>query len=314
MSVWMFRPLFALLFGALCVTGACGIDDLLIGAPCSDDADCPNLTCVRTAIELSEDEPGQCSVDDSCEPGKQAGCIAGVDGLCTGSGTVAAEGPDGGNFCCPTASGVATVISVSEADGTAECFDCPDCGASSTSEEACSAGQDRCEVESEGAPCGCRTTDDSLLGENCDGDDECGPAGVCVRTLEEQAEPDEPITVDRDLEQGVCRPTDAASCLPSGQPGCEVEAGSSCPSGVTEVDVGTRSYCCRPPANSTDFQILPYLVSDDLTSVACTACPRPNCDDAMGNPERPVCTSLTDPDCIVPSGALCGCAPEVEEE
>ncbi|MGH1348113.1 MAG: hypothetical protein ACRBN8_41540 [Nannocystales bacterium] len=301
-----------LVFTALTLGFACGIDDALVGAPCNEDADCPNLTCVRTATETAEDEPGLCSADSSCVQGEQAGCAANTNGLCSGSGLVAAEGPDGGNFCCPSGSGIPTVIGIAESDGTAECFDCPQCGATSSSEESCRAGEARCELENEGDPCGCRPTDDSLLGENCDDDEGCGSVGVCVRTLEEQAEPDEPIDVDQTIEQGVCRPTDDPTCLRGGQVGCEVEPGSFCPGSTTEVDVGSRSYCCEQPANNTDFKSLPYLVSSDLTSVACTACPRPGCDDAAGNPTRPVCTTLTDPECIIDSGGLCGCTPETE--
>ncbi|MBV1857670.1 MAG: hypothetical protein KUG77_04600 [Nannocystaceae bacterium] len=289
---------------------ACGIDDLLVGAACIEDADCPNLTCVRTATEAAEDEPGVCSADGACLQGEQAGCIADTNGMCSGSSLVPAAGPDGGSYCCPVGAGIPTVISVSEDDGTAACFGCPQCGSTSSSEEACMADDPRCELENEGDPCGCRLDDDALLGENCDGDEACGSSGVCTRTLEEQVEPNEPIEVDRALEQGVCRPSEAPACLQGGQSGCEVAAGSSCPSATTEVDVQTRSYCCEPPANSTDFQSLPYIVSDDLTSVACTACPRPNCDDAMGNPTLPVCTVLSDPACIVDSGLLCGCTPE----
>ena len=301
-----------LVFTALALGFACGIDDALVGAACNEDADCPNLTCVRTASEVSGDEPGLCSADDSCVQGEQAGCIANNNGQCSGSALVAAAGPDGGNFCCPAGSGIPTVISVSADDGTAECFDCPQCGAFSSSEEACRAGDPRCELETDDAPCGCRGTDDSLLGESCDGDEDCGDEGVCVRTLEQQEEPNEPVDVDRQAEQGVCRSSDAPSCVPGSQSGCEVEPGSFCPGSTSEVDVGTRSYCCEQPANNTDFQSLPYLVSADLTSVACTACARPNCLDMPGNPTRPVCTSLTDPDCILDSGGLCGCTPETE--
>lgn len=311
MRVWMLRSLSFLVLGVLCVAGACGIDDLLVGAACADDEDCPNLTCVRTLAQENNDGPGVCSSDGSCVPGQQEGCLAGPDGAC-GFGLTLAASPDGPSYCCDSGQSNPTIVQVSEADGSADCFDCPSCEFMS-GVEPCFADEDRCELENEDDPCGCRPTDDSLLGENCDGDDNCGPAGVCVRTLEELEEPAEPINVDQALEQGVCRPADMPTCMAGGQPGCEVDGTSSCPSGTTEVDVQTRSFCCRQTANNSAFQSLPYVVSEDLTSVACTACPREDCDDMMGNATLPVCTSLTDPECIVPAGLLCGCTPEVQE-
>lgn len=277
----------------------CGIDEALVGAPCGSDDDCPNLSCVRTATEVAADEPGLCSEDGACVPGEQAGCQTNSNGTCSSSSLVAAMADDGASYCCSVGGGgTATVVGLAE-DGTAECFSCPSC--TSGNQESCMAGEARCEVE-DGAPCGCRATEDALLGQPCDTDDDCG-AAVCVRTLEQEAEPMEPQPVDQTIEPGVCR-EDASSC--EGQLGCIVPAGNGC-SGTT-VNIDTLAFCCPDPAVPSEFDSLPYATTEDRDSVACTACPRECDDDAQGNPQV-ACTALTDAACSISGGGLCGCAP-----
>lgn len=282
----------------------CGIDDALQGAPCENDDDCPALTCVRTAAEKANEEPGTCSEDDSCVRGEQEGCQATTNGGCVNGGLVPATADDGTTFCCAAGSGSPSVISVAD-DGTAVCFDCPTC--SSGQQEPCKAGDARCEVE-EGAPCGCRTTDAALVGDPCETDEDCG-AATCVRTLEQEAEPNEPLPVDQPQEPGQCRPADMPACAGGSQVGCLLPPGEFCGGATQEVDVDSLSFCCPEPSNSSEFRALVYQIAGDQSSVACTACARSGCDDAAGNLTAPQCTLLSDPECEVDPGALCGCAP-----
>lgn len=282
---------------------ACGIDDLLVGAPCSEAADCPNLTCVQTASQAAAGEPGQCSESDGCIPGQQQGCQADGSGQCD-SPLAPREGSDGISYCCSSAA-TSRVVGLAD-DGTAECFDCPSCN---SNEEPCTAGEDRCVVE-DGAPCGCRLPEGELLDEACDSDDDCGSL-VCVRTLEQLEEPQEPAIPDQAPEDGQCRPADEPTCAP-GQSGCLLPSGSGCAGATQVVAVDSLEYCCPTPADNTNFDPQVYAVSADQGQVACTACERNACPDALGNFIVRECTPFSDPGCVVPEGALCGCVPPTE--
>jgi|GEM_PF-2318615 len=286
----------------LLLAAGCGIDDLLVGAPCNDDGDCPNLTCVRTASEAASNEPGLCSEDSSCVPGKQEGCVAESDGSCELS-LVSVDGGDGNRYCCGSATNP-TVVSVSE-DGTAECFDCPSCN---SNEESCRAGEERCTVEGD-APCGCRLPEGDLINEACGSDEDCG-AAVCVRTLEQLEEPDEATIPEQTAEDGNCRPSDDPTCAP-GQRGCLAPESTGCLiSSDNVVAVGTLEYCCPPPPDSNTFHTLVYAVSADQGQVACTFCERFACDNEAGTPNQEhQCTTVSDPACNVAAGSLCGCPP-----
>ncbi|MEM6293727.1 MAG: hypothetical protein AAGA54_20805 [Myxococcota bacterium] len=284
---------------------ACGIDELLIGAPCDGDADCPNLICARTASETAADGQGRCSEDGTCVPGEQDGCRARSDNTCDLS-LQPVQGPNGNRYCCGRGTNT-TVVGFAE-DGTAECADCPSCSTLSGTEEPCLAGEARCEVE-DGMRCGCRTPGDRLLNEDCEGDDDCG-ALVCVRTLEQQEEPDEAAVPDRAAEDGQCRPSDDPACAP-GQSGCLLPSGSSCDAMTQAVGVGSLEYCCPTPGNSVEFQPVAYARSADQREVACTTCRRRSCMDDAGN-LLDECTTISADGCHVPTGALCGCPPGTE--
>ncbi len=300
MRAWIRSPLSCVIFGALCVAGACGVDELLIGSPCADNADCPNLTCVRTLAQENSNAPGVCSEDGACVPGQQEGCAAASDGSCEAGLSVTASA-DGGAYCCKSGPNP-TVTQVSEADGTADCFDCPSCEFMSGMEP-CAADEARCEVEND-APCGCRTTDEAIIDTPCDGDEDCGTA-QCVRTLEQAAEPQEPLPVEQGVEPGLCRSDE--TCAGGLQSGCRMPPGAGCTGGNTvQVDVGSLTYCCPEPANNTDFFPQVYVISDDQQQVACTACARRACTDEAGNLVSE-CTTLSDPSCNVEPGQLCGC-------
>ena len=267
----MLRSVSVLAFAALCVTVACGIDDLLIGARCVDDSDCPNLTCVRTLAQVNNNALGVCSDSDECVPGEQEGCVVASDGSCDLS-LQATASADGTSYCCEGGQNP-TVIEVSEADGTADCFDCPSCQFM-TGTEPCLASEDRCEVEGD-EPCGCRTTDEAVIDTPCDGDGDCGSA-QCVRTLEQDPEPQEPQPADQGIEPGLCRPD--ASCAGGLQDGCRMPPGEGCSGGSSvQVDVGSLTYCCPAPANTTDFFAQVYVVTEDQAQAACTACARRAC-------------------------------------
>lgn len=293
------RLLLALSVGAA-IAAACGIDDLLIGAPCNVDADCPNLSCVRTATEEAAGEPGLCSDSDTCVPGEQEGCQAASDGTCDFTLT-AVDGPDGGRYCCGTGTN-ATVIGIAE-DGTAECYDCPSCD---FDEEPCLAGEARCIVEGD-APCGCRLPEGDLLNEACADDEDCGSL-TCVRTLEQQAEPREATMPEQTIEDGNCR--DDGVCAP-GQRGCLVPTGVGClESSDTVVADGTLEFCCPPSPDTNNFTVLLYDVSDDQREAACTFCARRACTSVDGTPNVvDQCTTISDPTCEVNAGELCGCPP-----
>ncbi len=302
MRATILRSLCLLAFGSLCVAGACSVDDLLVGAPCNDDADCPNLTCVRTLAQTNSNTPGVCSEDGACVPGEQEGCVAASDGSCE-LGLLVTAAQDGTEYCCESGTNP-TIIGVSEVDGTAECFDCPACNTGN--EEPCLAGDDRCVVE-EGAPCGCRTTDEAVIDTPCNSDEDCGTS-QCVRTLEQEEEPDEPQVADQAIEQGLCRPDD--TCAGGLQAGCLMPSGAGCSGGSTvQVDVGSLTYCCPEPANNTEFYAQVYVVSGDQQQVACTACERRVCRDDAGDFTIDECTVVSDPACIVSAGQLCGCPP-----
>lgn len=299
----MTRLLSILALTSLTLGVACGVDDLLIGAPCNEDADCPNLSCVQTASEAAAGEPGQCSESGTCIPGQQEGCQADGSNSCEFP-LSASEAPQGGFFCCGTGTNV-KVVDVAE-DGTGVCFDCPSC---STNEEQCFSGDDRCIVEGD-APCGCRLPEGDLLDEACGSDDDCATL-VCVRTLEQLEEPNEPAIPDQALEDGQCRPADDPTCAP-GQSGCLLPAGSGCVGTTQVVSVDSLEYCCPTPADNTNFDPQVYVVSADQGQVACTACERRACPDAQGNFVLNECTPFSDPDCVVPAGSLCGCVPQTE--
>lgn len=280
------------------LAAACGIDDILIGAPCEEDADCPNLSCVRTATEEASGEPGLCSESERCIPGQQEGCQAASDGTCEFTFT-SVEGPDGVRYCCGIGTN-AMVISVAE-DGTAECFDCPTC---SGNEEPCRAGEDRCVTESD-APCGCRPPEGALLDAVCASDEDCGSL-TCVRTLEQLEEPQEPTVPAQALEDGQCR--DDGECAP-GQSGCLVPATAGCSASTEVVGIDSLEYCCPSPGDTSNFRPLAYAVSADQGEVACTVCERRACFDVAGNPNIDECTTVSDPACEVNAGQLCGCPP-----
>ena len=301
----MTRLVSILALAGLSLGVACGIDDLLIGAPCNEDADCPNLSCVQTASEAAAGEPGQCSESGSCIPGQQEGCQADGSNACEFP-LSASKAPQGGFFCCGSGTNV-KVVDVAE-DGTGVCFDCPSCN---SNEEQCFAGDDRCIVEGD-APCGCRLPEGELLDEACDGDEDCGTL-VCVRTLEQLEEPEEPETPEQALEDGQCRPSDDPACAP-GQSGCLLPTGSGCGANTQTVGLGSLEYCCPTPADNIAFEPLIYAVSADQGQVACTACRRNGCDDNLGNAVIDECTLISDPTCIVAAGALCGCPPPEKEE
>lgn len=291
----------ALALAGLALGLACGIDELLLGAPCNEDADCPNLVCARTASESATDEEGRCSADGACVPGEQDGCRARSDNTCDLS-LQPVQGPDGDRYCCDP--GMNTVVGLAE-DGTAQCADCPSCATLWGTEEPCVEGEARCEVE-DGMRCGCRTPEDRLLDEPCGSDDDCG-ALVCVRTLEQQEEPEEAAVPDRAIEDGQCRPADDPMCAP-GQSGCLLPSGSICAGTTQVVGVGSLEYCCPAPADNFDFQPLVYAISADEGQVACTTCRRRSCTDDAGS-AFDACTSVSHPECSVPPGALCGCPP-----
>ncbi len=282
---------------------ACNVDDILVGAPCESADDCPNLNCVRTPSEEASGNAGRCSETTTCVPGEQEGCAASSDGSCSSFELFPTEDEDGRTFCCPDGNGTRTVVGVSEDGSTAECFLCPSC---SSSEESCSAGDDRCVAEGD-APCGCRPTDAAIENEPCEDDATCGGGFTCVRTLEQMAEPDEPEVAEQGIEAGQCRPESDAACVGGQQVGCLLPSGGSCQGSTNRVDVGSLSYCC-PDATSTDFLQLVYATTDDQSSAACTACSRRACPNAAGDLTEPQCTAITDPACIVDDG-FCGCPP-----
>lgn len=303
------RILLALTAAAIALATACGIDDLLIGAPCDEADDCPNLSCVRTASEEAAGEPGRCSEDGACVPGEQEGCVADGDGACDVlDSLLPVAGPQGDRYCCPSGTNP-TVIEVAE-DGTAECFDCPACSAFD-GEEPCRAGEDRCVVEGD-APCGCRRAESALLDDPCGDDDDCG-ALACVRTLEQQAEPEEPQIPDQAQVDGQCRPSEDPTCAP-GQSGCLLPPGAACSANnaATGVEGSALEYCCPNASDSFDFVRRVYAISEDQGEAACTVCANAACPDAMGNPRFAECTPFSDPACVVAAGELCGCAPPQE--
>ncbi len=302
MPVWIFRSLCALALASIGVAGACGIDDLLVGAACVVDADCPGLTCVRTLAQRNANAPGVCSENGACVPGEQEGCVVASDGSCE-LGLSASAAEDGSAYCCSSGQNP-MVIRISEDDGTADCFDCPSCSNSNT--EPCFAGDERCEVEDE-APCGCRTTDEAVLDTPCDDDEDCGSA-QCVRTLEQEEEPNEPQPAEQGSEPGLCRPDE--TCAGGKQAGCRMPSGAGCTATSTvQVDVGSLTYCCPQPSNTSDFFAEVYDVSTDQQQVACTACARRACLDDSGNATIDECTTVSDASCSVAPGQLCGCPP-----
>ncbi len=291
---------------ALLLTTACSVDDLLVGAPCNDDGDCPALHCVRTATQAAAGDPGQCASESSCVRGEQEGCQATAEGACSDTFLTPTEDSDGTVFCCGTLSGATPRIVAVDDDGTAECASCGGCN--SSTEEACLEGEDRCVVEDD-APCGCRLTDAAIENTECDDDADCGDSLSCVRTLEQREEPDEPQVSEQGVEAGLCRSDD--TCFGGTQAGCLLPSGSSCGGSTESVGVGPLTYCCPEPTSSA-FIPLVYAVADDESSAACTTCERSSCPNAQGQLLLDECTNVSDGACDVEPGALCGCPPMTE--
>lgn len=294
------------------VSPACSLSDLLEGAPCNSSSDCASSqTCVRTLeqeaepLDLNAAEPqsGVCSSDDACLRGEQAGCQA-VEGS-TPCPTAITSGLretmyEGVLYCCPSGTGdLVRVYAVTDDAESAACVSCSsdDCG--DPEEEACIAGDERCEV-AEGALCGCRVRSDRLKNRPCSDDDQCGSEFTCVRTLEQEEEPDV-SPGEGALEPGWCRPTENPTCDEGAQPGCTTPS-SSCVDGV-QVCSGNACYCCPLAGNPSSFEPRVYAV-DTQGTAACVDCPRNLC----GTGEE-LCTKQDDPGCVVDPGELCGCRP-----
>lgn len=287
---------------------ACGVDDILEGAVCLDDGDCPGLSCVRTASQ-SEDDFGLC-LKSGCAAGQQEGCTAGPDGAC-GSSMVSVEEGDR-TFCCIAPGGtIPTVLEVAD-DGTAVCSACPECD--EDNELSCLAEDPACVLEDENAACGCRPSASALVNMPCDPDDDmlCGGFDelACVLTLEQQAEPREAQPSEQGRELGLCR--DDGNCFAGGQAGCTSDAGA-CGADLVSVDTDAGLTFCCPEPTASGFLAFVYDTTPGQETAACTQCRTSACTNAMGTVFNE-CTTQSNPDCVVPAGSLCGCPPDIEEE
>lgn len=274
----------------------CSLEEALENAPCESDDDClGEQTCVKTAHQLANNVAGWCRSDGKCATGEQEGCIS--NGTCSGIMSLITDA-SGNSYCCGASD--ATLLP-SDDFTSAQCVSCPTdlCTQGGDATEPCSAGDSRCVVEA-GAQCGCRVPAAEIENSECETDETCGEGFLCVRTLEQLAEPEESLPEERDQESGFCRPTEAPECASGLQEGCRTEAG--CDSGQTEICAGSRCYCCDVPTNSSEFNAHVYMETELGESAACTECPRSPC--TMTS----TCTELEDPTCVVSSG-VCGCLP-----
>jgi hypothetical protein len=282
----------------------CSLADALENAPCESDDDCTgSQACVRTQHQEVTQAPGWCRSDGKCAAGEQEGCLS-AGGQCTSSFSTlyaVTHTPSGAVYCCETG-GVSDPSVIPSSDGTsAQCVACPsDLCTEGSATEPCSEGDSRCTVV-EGT-CGCRVPADQIENSECDDDTTCGEGFVCVRTLEQAAEPDDNAGAQAQ-EPGSCRPTDMPECAGGLQVGCRSDNTLSCLSEHEyRCTADGRCYCCDDPDDPSGFSVRLYAESPGLDSAACIECPN-DCD----SPTPYACTMLEDPDCMMVSGQ-CGCS------
>ncbi len=278
----------------------CSLADSLENAPCDGDDDClGSYTCVKTVHQTASALPGLCRDDGKCAAGQQEGCVTAA-GSCTDFQlTVVTDESTGASYCCAT--GGAANPSVTMADGaSARCVACPSDLCTGDADEPCSEGDARCVVTSGG--CGCRVPANEIENSDCVDAATCGEGFVCTRTLEQEAEPDEPLPEEQEQEPGWCRPDDMPECVGGSQVGCRTDGTMGCLSSQNYSCTATgRCYCCDDPADSSNFTVHVYTETGSGESAACIECRRSDC-------ATQTCTLLEDASCVVSSG-VCGCTP-----
>jgi hypothetical protein len=242
--------------------GGCSLEDALENAPCETAEDClGSQTCVRTQHQLANESVGLCRSNGECAAGEQEGCVATGTGCSFSSSLTAVMASSGATYCCPNSfSGEGTIVVEATDQSSAWCI----------------------------------TVDQIVM---CDDDSDCVSGVACVRTLEQEAEPDEMDVGEREVEPGWCLPD---GCLGGSQEGCRTE--ESCGSGFSSPQTAEgRVYCCETPIAS-GFTAHVYDETELGESAACTQC------DTTACPSSAACTLLEDPTCVVSSG-VCGCTP-----
>lgn len=279
----------------------CSLEDALENAPCESDDDCTgSQACVRTLHQTNVGELGWCRSDGRCAAGEQEGCLS-ANGSCTASALYGVTASNGSIYCCATGGSSDATLVFGTDPSSAQCVVCPSdlCYEQGDASEPCSVGDSRCVEVSNG--CGCRVPANEIENSDCVDDETCGEGFVCVRTLEQAAEPQESLPEDQMQEPGWCRPTDMPECASGLQQGCSTESG--CDSGQYQRCAGTRCYCCETPTNSTDFNVHVYDETELGESAACIECPRTDC------PTTETCTELEDDTCMPTGSGPCGCLP-----
>lgn len=289
----------------LATFAGCSLEEALENAPCMTDEDCLGAqSCVKTAHEEASNEAGLCRSSGTCLAGQQHGCITNSSDGCDAAVLVRhCAVIDGAELCFCCEGSQASISNVSADRTSAQCISCPSDLCTGDASEACLEGDARCVVDGTGT-CGCRVPADQIENSECEDDASCGEGFVCVRTLEQEAEPAEAESLleNQQQEPGWCRPLDAPECAGGQQEGCRTDSTQGCPSSQNySCTKDGRCYCCADPASSS-FSVHVYAETAAGESAACVECPN-NC----MSPTPYACTEVEDAGCMVESG-VCGCS------
>ena len=297
---------------AVLLLPAC-LAESLENAPCITADDCAgNYQCVYTETQrLAPNGVGFCRPDGACAVGLQDGCAAAGNNCLDDALDDVCDPETDLCFCCnldtstssvPNPASVAAIGDIAADGSSAVCIVCPDSNCEPPLEP-CLAGEDRCEIDDSDDHCGCRVMEEDIENSECDVDGDCGADFLCVRTLEQLAEPEEALNENQGQELGLCQPDDDPACANGLQNGCAIATGfDSCTGGLLNIcNEAGQCFCCASQTEASGFSHHVYAVAADGSSAACTACPY--CD--QGN----TCTRETDATCELDAGSLCGCTP-----